>query len=233
MYLVCDLECTSPQPLVAQILSGTFIAVDKDLGPISEFNVRCRPFRWDKDAEDSSKIHGITREMVEGLPLFHEELDRLFSWLSIYPFKHFVCHARRDMFGKRTTYDHAVLRTSIFPSDKYWVFTAMFREIDIISTHSLAMYLDKMFNFDKKDLKSVCHTLGIELKNHHSDRDDAYACLEILKRLLPMVEMREFLDWDNYRLEVLNERSERLGKKYSKPPRRSPDYSRKLQGISL
>lgn len=205
MFLVCDLETTSSNVNNAKILTGTFLAVDSNLQAVAEKRIKCRPWRWDDEAEQASRIHGITQDMTYKWPTFQEILPDLFQWFSIYEFRHFVCHAKRDMFGKKTTFDHAVIRLNLFPSDYYWQFVNTFRERNIISTHSLAMYLDNLYNFEKRDLKSVCNRLGIKLDNHHDDRADAYACYEVFRILYPQINLSDFINKDYYHLEVLNE----------------------------
>lgn len=186
MYCVVDLETTSSNVNNAQIITGTFLAVDKDLNLIAEKRIKCKPFRWDSEADEASRIHGTTKEMTNSWESLFSQLPRLFDWFGLYNFKHFVCHAKRDMFGKKTTFDHAVIRLNLFPSDYYWGFVNTFNERNIISTHSLVTYLGSRYNFDKKNLKSVCETLGVKLDNHHDDRADAIACYELIKKLLPM-----------------------------------------------
>jgi DNA polymerase III epsilon subunit-like protein len=206
MFLVCDLETTSANVNNAQIITGTFLAVDKDFKLLAEKRIKCKPWKWDSEADQASNIHGITKDMVINWPSFFEILPDLFQWLEIYDLKHFVCHSKRDMFGKKTTFDHAVIRLNLFPSDYYWKFVNMFNERNIISTHSLALYLDNIYNFTKKDLKSISTALGIALDNHHDDRQDAIACYEILKKLFPKINLTDFINKDYYHIGVLNER---------------------------
>lgn len=205
MFLVCDLETTSANVNNAQIISGTFLVVDENLNLLCEKRIKCRPWKWDEEAEQASKIHGITKKMTQDWPIFLDVLPDLFQFFSIYNLRHFVCHAKRDMFGKKTTFDHSVIRLNLFPSDFYWEFVNTFKERNIISTHSLAVYLDKRYNFYKRDLKSLCNQLGIALNNHHDDRSDAIACYEIFKILYPQVNLSDFINKDYYHMEVLNE----------------------------
>ena len=219
MFCVVDLETTSGNVNNAEILSGTFLAVDSTLMILDEYQIKCRPMKWNDEAIESIKIHGITQQMTVGLPLFTEVKDELFKWFKRYMFKHFVCHAKRDMYGKKTTFDHAVIRLNLFPSDQYWAFVNMFNERNIISTHSLASYLDNKYNFEKKDLKTIARQLGVKLENHHNDRDDAIACYEIFKIMFPQVNLTEFINWDYYKIEVLNDDASRVSKRNSKKPR--------------
>jgi DNA polymerase III epsilon subunit-like protein len=216
MFCVVDLETTSNNVTNAQIITGTFLAVDEKLNLIAEKRIQCKPWRWDDDAVQASRIHGITKEMTDKWQSFNSILPSLFDWFGMYNFRHFVCHAKRDMYGKKTTYDHAVIRLNLFPSDYYWKFVNTFNERNIISTHSLASYLDSSYNFPKKDLKSIATTLGIKLDNHHDDRADAIACYEIFKTLYPKVSMSDFVNWDFYKLEVSNEDNSRTSVRHSK-----------------
>jgi DNA polymerase III epsilon subunit-like protein len=200
MFCVVDLETTSSNVNNALILTGTFLAVDKDLNLVSENRIRCKPFKWDREADEASRIHRITRDMTQSWEPLSKQLPSLFSWIKEHNFKHFVCHAKRDMFGKKTTFDHAVIRLNLFPSEFYWQFVNTFNERNILSTHSLAMYLDKHYNFEKRDLKSICKTLGVTLTDHHDDRADAIACYEIFKILYPKVDLTDFVNWDFYKI---------------------------------
>jgi DNA polymerase III epsilon subunit-like protein len=219
MFCVVDLETTSGNVSNAEILSGTFLAIDSTFLVLDEYQIKCRPRKWTEEAIESTKIHGITQQMTMGLPLFSEVQDDLFKWFKKFMFKHFVCHAKRDMYGKKTTFDHAVIRLNLFPSAQYWDFVNMFNERNIISTHSLASYLDKKYNFEKKDLKTVARQLGVTLENHHDDREDAIACYEIFKIMFPQVNLTEFINWDYYKIEVLNEDASRASKRNPKKPR--------------
>lgn len=219
MFCIVDIETTSSNVNNAQIITATFLAVDSDLDLIAEKRIKCKPFNWNKEADEASKIHGITQDMCRNWPLFIDVLPELFDWFGIYNFKHFVCHAKRDMFGKKTTFDHAVIRLNLFPSDYYWNFVNTFNERNIISTHSLATYLNSRYNFDKKDLKSVCKTLGVTLDNHHDDKSDAIACYDIFRILYPQVNLTEFVNYDFYKLNVIDEDTDRVIKRRTKKPR--------------
>jgi DNA polymerase III epsilon subunit-like protein len=206
-------------------LTGTFLAVNEALEVVGEHQLRCRPSRWDKDAEEAYYIHRISRDQAYQFPPFWDSMKGLFSWFKKYEMKYFVCHSKRDMFGKMTTFDHSVIRMNLFPSDAYHVFVNQFRERNIISTHSLAKFTG--LQAERLDLKSICKHLGIELTNHHDARHDAYACYYVFKRLINNVDLSEFINWDYYKIrEVQNGKSKRTKPKNSKEPFR-------LQGDSI
>lgn len=226
MFCVVDLETTGTNPSTSAILTGTFLILNESLTIVANKRIQCRPWKWTDEADQASYVHGITKEMTEDWPLFSDIAHDLIRFFLDHQCRYFVCHAKRDAFGKMVTFDHAFLKMALFPTDLYWDFLQIFPEKKIISTHSLASYFQSDYDFEKKDLKSVARSLGVTLTNHHDDRDDAFACYEIFKKLYPRIDLNEFLDQDFYKLGGNNEDAEKTGRRNPKKSIRLQDSSR-------
>jgi DNA polymerase III epsilon subunit-like protein len=194
--VIFDLETTGTNVFDAEIITGHFIYVDKNLQTRSEFTLQCNPLKWSYDAE---KIHGITKEEASKYKKFSEVYLDLLNWLEAYDVNEAWMHTNAKMFGKLTYFDHAILRLRM--GDMGDVPYFLIEKIRPYSTHSLAKVLQNHFNFEGFSLDLICKRLGIQLK-HHDAQSDAIACLEIIKQLLPMTN-REALY--NYEREVSNE----------------------------
>jgi DNA polymerase III epsilon subunit-like protein len=194
--VIFDLETTGTNVFDAEIITGHFIYVDKNLQTRSEFTLQCNPSKWSYEAE---KIHGITKEQASKYKKFSEVYLDLLNWLEAYDVKEAWMHTNAKMFGKLTYFDHAILRLRM--GDMGDVPYFLIEKLRPYSTHSLAKVLQNHFNFEGFSLDLICKRLGIELK-HHDAKSDALACLEIIKQLLPMTN-REALY--NYEREVSNE----------------------------
>jgi DNA polymerase III epsilon subunit-like protein len=219
MFMICDLETTGRNPLSAEVLTGSFLAVNEAMQIVDEMHIMCKPEVWGAEAEAASNIHGITQEMVKDCPSFNQVKTELLHWFGYFPFKHFVCHAKQIGFGKKVTFDHAVLRLNLFPSEDYYTFGKIFRESEIISTHSLALHHESKYNFEKRDLKTVCRTLGVELGNHHDAKSDALACYEIFKILYPQTDLGQFFGGNYDDTDADNQPPKRKSNKSRKPKR--------------
>ena len=223
MFCVVDLETTGTNPSSSSILTGTFIAVNSALTIVSMYKIKCRPWKWTEEAEQAAHIHGITKEMTETWPTFHDQVPDLMRFFKDHELKYFVCHAKRDAFGKMVTFDHAMLKMALFPTDEYWFFLQRFPESKIISTHSLAKYFQADYDFQKRDLKSVAQSLGVALTKHHDDEADAMACYGIFKKLYPRVNLDEFLDQDFYKLGGKDDDTKKTSRGNTKKPIRLQD----------
>lgn len=196
-FLVVDVEATDKIPTHAQLLTGHFLLVDKDFDIVDRYDLKVRPRLWDKAAEDAQLIHGIGLDKAKHFPEFQEALTEFHSWLSTLPVCHFVAHANRTIFGRFSTYDYAVLTANLFDLNFHWQLYSKCPRKYILSTHSIAKYLKLPCAYD---LKSIAQYLGLGGFNHHEAEADTLVCYEILKRLYPQIGVREFLDYENFKL---------------------------------
>jgi DNA polymerase III epsilon subunit-like protein len=153
---------------------------DYHLEVVDYFDLKVNPVQWSEEAE---KVHRISRDIASNYKRFNEVYQDLISWMQAYGVKEFWQHTKPDNYGKTVHYDYAILRLSLFNVDQEAYFY-MYR-IKPYSTLTLAKSLQDRFNFSGFSLDKVCNTLGIEL-DHHSCKSDAEACLEIMKKLLPL-----------------------------------------------
>lgn len=215
MFLVCDLETTSAKPGSAQILTGHFIVLDESLREVDEYGIQVRPYSWDRDADEASKIHKISRETAMSFPHTWDRVGpKLFSWLKKYR-GHFVCHSNRTIFRKQdngrslASFDYAVLKTHLLDLNLYHEFVRLFPESKILSTHSIANFVADQFPFDGNlDLKNIATVLRLGSFDHHDAKADAVICSLVLKQLLPLINLERFLNWENFKIsEVHNDSS--------------------------
>lgn len=219
-YLIVDLETTDRVSLNAQIISGYFLLVDKNLKIIKEYDLKARPMVWDKQAEDSVAIHGIGYDQAKSFPIHRQAMEDLYKWLVTLPTCHFVAHANRTIYGKFTTYDYAVLTSNLFYYSYHFMLYSRCPTKSIISTHSLAKYSNLGCNYDLKNLSSY---LGLNDFDHHNAKADTLVCYEIFKRLIKEVDLEDFLNKENFNLGVQNETTKKA---------RSPGAS-KSQGLQF
>jgi DNA polymerase III epsilon subunit-like protein len=201
-YLVVDLETTDRVSLNAQLITGYFLLVDKNLKIIKEYELKARPMIWDKQAEDSVAIHGIGYDQCKSFPIHGQAMQDLYKWFVTLPTCHFVAHANRTIFGKFSTYDYAVLTSNLFYYSYQFMLYSRCPTKSIISTHSLAKYLNLSCNYDLKSLSSY---LGLNAFTHHDAKADTLVCYEIFKRLIKEVDIEDFLNKENFNLGVQNE----------------------------
>jgi DNA polymerase III epsilon subunit-like protein len=192
---VCDLETTHKEPSKAEIISGYFMYLDSSLNVIDQYEFKCQPELWDKNAEDASQIHGITYYEAMGFEKKYEAYSGLCHWLSRLGSGHFVAHGNRRIFGKFYTFDYAALVCNLLDAGYYFEFTAKFMSKDIISTHSLAKSLNIA---SKYDLKSLAQYFNLGEFDHHDAKSDCVICYELLKKMMPQVDLKEFLEQEYY-----------------------------------
>jgi len=193
-FLVVDIEATNRNPLNAQILSGHFLYLDLSFNIIDQYSLKSKPQSWDSEAEEASSIHGIKLVDTILYPEFSEAMENLLSWLGKLEPSYFVCHANRKIFGKFSSYDYAVLVSNLLYLGKHYDLYRACPSSHIISTHSLAKYLSLSCDYD---LKSLCSFYKYDLSNHHEAEADTYACLHLLKSMLPEVNLEEFFEVEN------------------------------------
>jgi DNA polymerase III epsilon subunit-like protein len=215
-FLVCDLETTNKEPLKAEIVTGHFLYLDQSLNVLDEYSFKCRPELWDKAAEEASEIHGISFHDCQSFPSPHEAYPALIDWLKSLNESYFVCHARRRLFGKFYSFDYTVLNLMMLDHGWHFEFGAMFPRKKIISTHSLASYLKAPTPYG---LKALAETFKLPAFEHHDAKADCLTCYELLKRMLPQVNIPEFLEWENYKQwseNVTSDKSAKIKPKSSK-----------------
>ena len=175
--VVCDLETTSANVFDAEIIHGSFFALNQDLEIVSEFELRANPFRY---SEEAYAVHGISREECANYKRFSMVYRDLINWFKLNHISEFWCHANASMYGKLTYYDFAVLRINLLNmgQEAYYEIAGL----KVFSTHTLCRLYQSHYNFSGLSLNEVCSTLKIPLM-HHNARSDAMACVEIMKRL--------------------------------------------------
>ena len=183
--VVCDLETTSKSVYDAEIIEGHFIAIDDSLNVLSTFELKCNPRKWSDEAE---LIHNIPYSVACKYPSFSESYTGLMNWIQANKVTKFWCYSNVNMFGKRTYYDHAVLRMNMYNmGDVPYFFIENLRPY---SVHTLCKMFSSSYNFENHKLSSICQTMGIEL-NAHNAKSDCEATLEILKVLLPKTTLED------------------------------------------
>lgn len=227
-FLICDVEATSGNPLAAELLTGSFLYCDNELNVLDRYELESRPRVWDKDAEAAVAIHGITHAQAMRFTPFPNAIAELTAWLDTLVPAHFVAHANRTIFGKFTTYDYALLTTVLFDYGAHYSLYRAAPRKGIISTHSLAKYLNLPCELN---LKAIATYLKVEAFNHHEAAADTRACYEILKILLPQVSLLDFFDHENFRIitEVENGKDDRRpGSRISTPNKRPTSRARRV-----
>jgi DNA polymerase III epsilon subunit-like protein len=222
-YLVVDIEATSDEPSVAELLTGSFRYCDRDFNTLDQYNLKCRPRKWDAKADEAVRIHGIEYPVAMSFPLHAKAVSELSQWLNRLDRAHFVCHANRRIFkkaGELSTYDYTVLSLAFFDYGMHFLMRSKLPVQSIISTHSLAKYLQLGCDYD---LKSLSQFLRVELTSHHVASADEEACYGILKELIPRVDLERFLDYENFLIkeEVENEDDTRATKAVKRKPRKT------------
>jgi DNA polymerase III epsilon subunit-like protein len=188
--IVLDLETTGINVFDAEIITGFFIHADESFNIKSTYEIKCNPINWSDEAE---KIHGITRQEAAAFNKFSEVYRGLIDWIDLCQPKQMWMHCNSKTFGKLAYFDHAVLRMNMMNVDDVSYFKIC--NITPFSTHSLCKIVQGSFNFESFRLDSICKELGIKLK-HHDAESDTFACLEIIKQLLPLTTIEAINDYE-------------------------------------
>lgn len=204
-YLIVDLETTNRNIFKAEIITGSFILVDDKMDIVTIYNIQCNPRLWDKEADDASLIHGISKADASGFDDYSTTIKELAGWLETLPPCHFVAHANRQNFGTYATYDYAILNMALLDYDLHYTLYKICPSRFIISTHSLAKYLKLPCDLN---LEAIAQHLNVSMGTHHNAESDAFTCFEILKKLLPTVDLNKFLDYENFKLTDKDENNE-------------------------
>jgi DNA polymerase III epsilon subunit-like protein len=224
-FLVVDLEATGPNTMSAELLTGSMLYLNDKLEEIGSYSFTCRPRYWGKEADEAVAIHGISYAEAQLFTPWQEAIAGVAGWLSTLPPCHFVAHANRKIFGGFSTYDYALLSTHLFDLNFQWeLYRACPRQY-IISTHSLASYLNLPC---ERNLKALAEYLGVDAFKHHDARAETMACYQILKKLLPQVELESFFCWEYKLEEVLNENRGIKPARDTSPNKRANSASRKM-----
>lgn len=188
-FYTCDLETTGTNPLCSEMVEF-YMSHHQGRSLVGELHLKIKPRIWDKQADESVKFHGITREMaMTGTP-WAEAMKMIWGFLPEEP-SYFICHANRRMFGRQGCFDYQVLSSQFFDAgfDFYCFFQKIFPPRKIISTHSMAKML---MGSSKNDLKEVTTALGINLKDHHTAKNDAEAAWKIFQKLRKKIDLEKF-----------------------------------------
>jgi DNA polymerase III epsilon subunit-like protein len=180
MICVFDLESTGLHTSSAEIVQGHFICTDHDLNVVGTFDLKCRPRKWSYEAQE---IHGITKDLADTYRPYSQSHNELMSFLRSNNVTELWMHTNPNSYGKRVHFDYAILKNEVYDisTEDYFYLQRM----KVYSTHTLAKCLHDRFNFDKLSLDQICKELKIKL-NHHDCVSDANACLEIMRKLLPL-----------------------------------------------
>lgn len=197
-FYLCDLETTGKSPLNVEMVE-IYLAHYRGKKLVKELHLYIRPRYWDKAADDSVEIHGITKEKaLEGTP-WKLAMKEIWDFLPDQP-AHFVCHANRRMFGRQGCFDWIVLLSHFLDIgfEFYQHFMKMLPPQMIVSTHSLAK---ELLGIDKNRLGDVCEAMGIKLSGAHTSKGDAQATWKIFLELSSRVDLDAFIHEDFYQLE--------------------------------
>lgn len=185
MSLVADFETTGTHPLHSYIISGCMILLDNNRKEVDRMRFKMRPRYWDNKAEESVKIHGITREQALSFPTPALALPKIYNFIREIPgTAHFVCHANRNA-GTFGCFDRQILQSAFldaFLADEgvnHFIIDEKLPVSMVISTHTMAR---NAFKLDNYKLSTVCQYLGIPLE-HHNAESDCEAAAEIYRRL--------------------------------------------------
>lgn len=192
MFVFVDLETTSKRPSSAEILTADFISCDSSFNIIEKRHFEFRPRIWDKEANEASAIHGISREQAFRFAPYSVSVREMFEWLLRFKGSHLISHANR-MFN--STYDQAILRFHALDNGFYFDFGQAFPESKYISTHSLAKFLNIG---SELNLKSLCNYFKLGEFVHHNSAEDVMMTYKLFLELIPTVNINEFLEWENY-----------------------------------
>lgn len=238
-FLIADLENTGVNPMASELLTGSFIYCDSELNVLDIYELESRPRKWDKEAEESVAIHGIDHATAMRFMPFQNAMAGLTAWPDTLEPSHFVCHANRMAGNFRddrpkagwSTFDWAFLLAALLD---YGAHDKLYRAApckSILSTHSLAKYLRLPCEYNLKAIAVYLKLLIPGAKpdlfflpngtafNHHDAAADAILCYDILKILLPQINLEEFLDFENFKIrkeEENEEESTKLAGKQSK-----------------
>lgn len=181
-----DFESTGVNPYTSEIIEGYFLKEDG-----SDFLMKCRPYKWSKEAE---RIHGIKKETADQYGSFKDEFRRLLKWL---PKEFtFVCYANPNTDKGYVHYDYTLLYNSVHilfchqleKDDLWWSFRNEYK-ITPYSVHTLAKESHNNGNItvpltikagNKKrsqdfSQENIARILGYEYKTHN--------CIEDVKAL--------------------------------------------------
>ncbi len=178
----CDLETTGLDVYGSEILTGHFIACDySTLGKRRELSLKFRPNKWDDQAENSVKIHGITHTEAMKFPDKSESLSRLLMWTS--PRSVLCCHANINTMLGAILFDVALLKTQCLYSGLLWRFNKLFPFVNE-STHTFAREAKNrgFINPQGFRLNELAEYFKITLK-HHDARSDCAAAESIYRKL--------------------------------------------------
>jgi DNA polymerase III epsilon subunit-like protein len=203
----CDLETTGMFTWSSEPLTGHFIWHSLESDESNEFSLEFKPEFWGKDADEASKIHGISYVTASFFP---EKKDGLRTILQkVKGPSIFICHANRDA-GKFSadkrplamvsTFDWQILAAQFFDLGAMNLWRQRCPEHYILSTHSFAKWIRSkgMASIpDRLDLKTLANHFEIDLGEHHDAKHDTRTCMRIFKALCALDDPWEYLKHAN------------------------------------
>lgn len=211
MFLVVDIESTSLKPASAEILTADFILMNENYETIERKGFKFKPRIWGKEADDASRIHGITKDEADQFPNYDSEIHKMFEWMLNGKNNHLVFHANRQF---NTSYDAAILRYHALDNGYYFDMGQCFPESMYISTHSLAKYLGIG---SKLNLKSLCNYFNLGDFLHHNSEEDCKMTQLLFMKMVHDINLPEFLEWEQWKKQRMqHERPERASIKPGK-----------------
>ena len=176
MFTFFDFETTDKIPVGAEILTGYFLTLDKNFKVIDDLYIEAKPdlYKW-----ESFYIHEISKEQAMNFPEKKEALRKITQYIIKHIDDYFVCHANAMVYGVNGYFDWQVLRKEfLFYSDEaYFFFSKKFRNIKLMSTHTMAK---NVLCQSKNDLATLCKQFNIKL-DHHDCVSDTKATAELFK----------------------------------------------------
>jgi DNA polymerase III epsilon subunit-like protein len=176
-----DFETTSQFPVSAEILTGYFRTLSikgNEYGFVDDLFITSKP---EKFISESTRIHGITEDEADNFSEPKQSLREICRYIEKHSDSTFCCHSNATLFGKYGHFDWTVLKTAMAyqSQDAYFWFENKFRNIKVISTHTIAK---KVLQQQKNDLGTLAEQFNFKYKKHDC-REDVFAMIEIFRRL--------------------------------------------------
>lgn len=184
LFTVIDFETTGLGPL-DEIITGFFVTFNRDGEIIDELEVKLKPTRWSKSAEEVHKIpEQVAKKFPDRLPVLRE----IAKFIRKHQDSVFICHANHRNFNKDTNkesqgyFDWQMLMCNFFQAgnDAYWYFNKLNQHINVVSTHTIAK--NKIF-LEKYRLSDLAYHFGFKFE-HHNAKEDAMVTMKIFLKLI-------------------------------------------------
>lgn len=187
-----DLETTSGNPVLAEILTGFFCTLMIDLKEgtyvvIDELSVNCKPLKFD---HSSTKIHGITKADASTFGDKRLGLRKICEFFRTHSDGFFCCHANAFIFGRHGHFDWTVIKNDLvnISQDAYNWFNTFFRAARVISTHTIAKKLLGRID-DGLSLENLASFYGLGDYNKHNAQADTQTLIKIFMKLIDKMDI--------------------------------------------